>query len=253
MYPIAAWLFKHNYAWSWFFFRYLKIALHRIDPGIHTFLHQNIKFYRYLDPAKQYKFYLRCHAFQRSIDFIPRNGFIIKPEYRYLVAAAYIKLTFGRAYQPLTEFNKILIYPESYFSRITRKRHKGEVNRAGIIVLSWQDFKDGWLEEQDNLNLGLHEFSHALVIEAEMNKMHESFHIAFTNWSTLVRKTQIREQYLNSSYFREYAKANHVELFAVMTECFFETPEKFNELFPGMYKHMCHIYALNPLSLYTTK
>jgi len=232
------------------FYQLFKMKIVRPDPAINQVLNKHIKLYRHLNAKHKYKFYLRCHIFQNQMEFIPRNGFQLQKEHRFLISAAYVKLTFGRSYKPLSEFSTILIYPEAYYSRITRKKHKGEVNRAGIIVLSWQDFQSDWINETDNMNLGLHEFSHVMVIESEMNQAHSDFNSAFQRWSKLVKQKNIGDKYLQSEYFRPYANTNFVELFAVMTECFFETPHEFQERFPGMYGNIKSIYAIDPLRIY---
>ena len=63
-------------------------------------------------------------------------------------------------------FKRILIYPDQYYSTITHRYHKGEVNPAAqAIVLSWNNFLAGYARPDDSLNLGLHEMAHALEIE----------------------------------------------------------------------------------------
>src|SRR5690606_1678772 len=98
--------------------------------------------------------------------FIPRNVAEVTIEAKVLIAACAVQLTFGLPDIYLQHFNKILVYPDDYYSSITKRFHKGEVNPMfGIIVISWQSFIDGYIYTHDAKNLGLHEMAHALRLE----------------------------------------------------------------------------------------
>ena len=79
-----------------------------------------------------------------------------------LIAGSAIQLTFGYPDVDFGHFWRILIYPDNYYSTITHRYHKGEVNIKGIIVLSWKSFKEGFADSTDGRNLGFHEMAHAL-------------------------------------------------------------------------------------------
>ncbi|TCI91489.1 zinc-dependent peptidase [Tenacibaculum sp. M341] len=106
----------------------------------------------------------RVAKFIRTYDFIPRNNIEITPEMKVLIASSYVKLTFGMRWYLTKTFNKIIIYPEAYYSLITQQYHKGEFNPAlKAIIFSWEDFLIGDIIQNDNINLGIHEFTHAMT------------------------------------------------------------------------------------------
>jgi MtfA peptidase len=79
-----------------------------------------------------------------------------------MIAGSAIQLTFGYPDIYFVHFWRILNYPDNYYSTITRRYHKGEVNRRELIVLSWKSFREGFADPSDSRNLGYHEMAHAL-------------------------------------------------------------------------------------------
>jgi hypothetical protein len=48
---------------------------------------------------------------------------------------------FGMRKYLITLFDKIIIYPSSYYSTVNEAHHKGEFNpRMKVIAFSWEDF-----------------------------------------------------------------------------------------------------------------
>src|SRR4051812_8975268 len=123
-------------------------------------------YYQHLSPENKTKFEKKVTQFIFGKQFIPRNVDEVTIEAKVLIAASAVQLTFGLPNVYLKFFRKILVYPNDYYSSITKRFHKGEVNpRFGIIVLSWQSFVDGYIMPNDSRNLGLHEMAHALRFE----------------------------------------------------------------------------------------
>ena len=79
-----------------------------------------------------------------------------------MIAASAVQLTFGLETWDLSYFTQILIYPSEYKNPQTGRYHKGETNLGGFMCLSWSDFIEGIKNPTDKVNLGLHEFGHAL-------------------------------------------------------------------------------------------
>ncbi|MGC1243985.1 MAG: zinc-dependent peptidase, partial [Chryseosolibacter sp.] len=107
-------------------------------------LQRYFRYYALLSPANKGKFERKVCNFLYSKRFIPRNMAEVSIEAKVLIAASAVQLTFGLPNIYLRHFDKILVYPDAYYSSITQRYHKGEVNpRFGIIVLSWKNFVDG--------------------------------------------------------------------------------------------------------------
>nr|WP_299031040.1 zinc-dependent peptidase [uncultured Tenacibaculum sp.] len=203
------------------------------------FLVENIAFYQKLNDKQKVYFEHRLTKFIRTYDFIERDNFELTPEAKVLIAASYIKLTFGMRRYLTSTFDKIIVYPTSFYSTITEQYHKGEFNpRLKSIVFSWEDFLMGNIILNDNLNLGIHEFSHALTFHGRKSKDVNAriYYRLFEEITVFMKSEENIERIKTSGYFRAYALTNKLEFVAVIMEYFFETPEDLQQQFPKLYK-----------------
>ena len=224
------------------------LFLVRYDPLIHQYLHKNFRYYQYLEIQQRRLFVKRVTKFLRYKEFEGRQGLFVSPEMEVLVAASAIQLTFGLPGIYFRHFDKIILYPEHYYSTITGRYHHGEVNTQGIIVLSWKNFHDGYLNPDDGRNLGLHEMAHALkFVDASQSDENDFFdRNALFRFIHYAREEMSIIQNGYDSFFRSYAATNDHEFFAVAIENFFERPREFYEYHPQMYHVMVHLLNQNP-------
>lgn len=210
-----------------------------LTSGEESILRNEFPFYNKL--TAQHKIYFRHRVF-RFIErhtFIGKNDFIITDQVKILIAATATMLTFGMRKYLFEVIDKIIIYPEPYLSTITNESHKGEFNpRAKAVVFSWRDFIGGHQVNNDNLNLGLHEFSH--VLHYHGSKYQDMSAINFSRMYRRITAEVLyksnRDKLLQSDYFRIYAYTNPHEFLAVIIEHYFETPQTFKKEFPELYK-----------------
>ncbi|WGH75171.1 zinc-dependent peptidase [Tenacibaculum tangerinum] len=204
-----------------------------------VFLAESVAFYQKLTKKQKVYFEHRLAKFIRKYDFIERGNFEITPEMKVLIAASYIKLTFGMRKYLTSTFDKIIIYPTSFYSPITKLYHKGEFNPGlKTIVFSWEDFLLGDIVLNDNVNLGIHEFSHALTFHGRKSKDVSAriYHRLFEEITSFMDNSTNTETIRASGYFRDYALTNKLEFVAVIMEHFFETPEDLQQQFPQLYQ-----------------
>ena len=129
-------------------------------------LRQNFDYYNHLSVANRQIFEDRVVRLLHKKKFVPRNFPKVSLAMKVLISAAAVQLTFGLPEISLQHFRYILIYPVAYFSVITERHHKGEVNpAAGAIVLSWDNFVEGYATPTIRSTSGLHEMAHALELE----------------------------------------------------------------------------------------
>ena len=199
---------------------------------------QDVSFYRKLTPKYQRYFEHRLVKFIRNYDFIERDGFKLTPEAKVLIASSYVKLTFGMRKFTSSTFNKIIVYPSSYYSAITQQYHKGEFNPGlKLVVFSWEDFLLGEIITNDNLNLGIHEFTHALTFHGKKSKDKSAkiFYRVFLEIIKFMKNPVNSSAIIESNYFRDYANTNALEFLSVIMEHFFETPIELKQKFPELY------------------
>jgi len=209
-------------------------------------------YYNQLKPDHKRKFERKLVYFIFSKYFIPRNFGGVTDEMKVLIAASAVQLTFGLPRVFMAHFNRILIYPDDYYSEITRRYHRGEVNPAyRTIVLSWRSFVMGYLQPTGTTNVGLHEMAHALRLQNIIRVNEFDFFDAelldvFDQWADRVC-AQMEEGGVR--FFRPYACTNHQEFFAVAVENFFERPAAFKKELPELYGVMTRLLNQDPMTI----
>jgi len=221
------------------FFVHSPFFLKKLKPNQKFILEQQFKFYNKLTPKHKIYFEHRVASFIIDKHFIGRDNLHVTEEMKILISATAVMLTFGFRDFYIGLINKIFIYPEEFYSNMNQDYHKGEFNpRLETLVLSWKDFKKGFEIEKDKLNLGIHEFAHAIHLNSmkERDVSSTIFSDSFKELTELLANTEtLRKDLINSEYFREYAYTNQYEFLAVIIESFIESPEDFKTQFPEIY------------------
>ncbi|WP_379811365.1 zinc-dependent peptidase [Flavobacterium chuncheonense] len=204
-------------------------------------LNQRFDFYKKLPKKKKGYFEHRVADFLESYAFYGKDGLEVTDEMRVLIAATATMLTFGLRNYRLTVIEKVIIYPDIYYSQLNDQYHKGEFNpMMRAIVFSWKHFLEGYEIGNDNLNLGLHEFSHALHFQGLKNTDTSAtiFAATYEDIIAQVKHPANYKRLINSNYFRIYAYTNEFEFIAVILEHFFETPQQFKMEFPELFEQV---------------
>ncbi|WP_284651490.1 zinc-dependent peptidase [Flavobacterium terrisoli] len=213
----------------------------KIAPEEEFFLRQNFPFYQKLSEKEKIYFHHRLSSFKETYQLIPRENFLINREVQTLVAGTYVMLTFGMRHYLINSFDKIIIYPGEYRSSQSDEYHKGEFNpRLKAVVFSWKDFVTGFEINNDNLNLGIHEFSHVVHLHSLRGNDGSSlvFRKHYKRLYKEVNHPPNRQRLIDSDYFRIYAFTNQYEFISVIIEHYFETPNEFRTQFPELFEHV---------------
>ncbi len=200
---------------------------------LHEYLSKKFTYYNQLSKKNQLKFIYRVLAIRKS------NRIKVDDEIKHvdldielMVSAAFAQITFGYTDFTISTFSKIVIYPDSFYSKLIGNHVNGLTVGNGYIYLSWNHFLKGYRTNDDKINLALHELAHALYID----KFH---HEGSSNWFDWEEKAIKIFKQINANpeitYFRNYAKTNMAEFWAVSVECFFEDPFNFKQEFPQLY------------------
>lgn len=201
-------------------------------------LDKNIVFYKKLDEKNKKYFRHRVASFNKKYQYVSKEDFQINTETQVLISATYVMLTFGMRKYLLDAFNKIIIYPDVYYSSSNNQYHQGEFNpRMKAVVFSWKHFYEGFMIDNNNLNLGLHEFTHAVHLNSLRST--DASSLSFKkHYDTIIRdvfQPAFKQRLIDSCYFRIYAYTNKFEFISVIIEHYFETPEQFKLEFPELY------------------
>jgi Mlc titration factor MtfA (ptsG expression regulator) len=209
-------------------------------------------YYRRLKSKYKREFRLRVARFIYSKEFIPRKLDIVSEEMKIVVASLAIQMTFGLPKIYLSHFEKIMVYPDNYYSTINNQYHKGEVNpRFGIIVLSWKNLVQGIANETDGVNLGIHELAHAIHLENRISN-HEYGFLDEKLWKKyydLAEFEMFKIKEGDTTLFRSAAAIDHHEFFAVLLENFFERPKALKAYSPVLYEKTTKLLRQDPIKL----
>lgn len=211
----------------------------KLHPLQISFLESNHAFYWRLSPKYKSYFGHRVATFLESFAFAGREGLVVNDAMKLQIAATSVMLTFGMRNYLHRSLSVIVLYPDIYLSG-NGEYHKGEFNPAArAVVFSWKHFTEGLNYASDNLNLGLHEFTHVMHFDARRYKGNGGslamYSDTFREITGYLADLQKRENLITTGYFREYAYTSEFEFVAVLLEHFFETPAEFEQKFPELY------------------
>lgn len=230
-------------------YNHFYIFLRKLSASQKAILQNHFSFYKNLPDKEKKYFEHRVALFIKDKDFIGREGNRITDEIKVLISATAVMLTFGFRDFYIGVISKIVVYPNKFYSNTNKAYHRGEFNpKLKALVLSWEDFKAGFSDENDNLNLGIHEFTHAIHINSikERDVSSTIFSDSFKELTKLLSINEaLRNKLMTSDYFRKYAFTNQFEFIAVIIENFIETPQEFKSQFPKIYNKVKQMLNFN--------
>lgn len=233
------------------FYRHFYWRKQKLNSDQLFILKTQFSFYNKLKRNEKKYFEHRIANFIRTHEFMGKSGEIIDDQKEVLISATAIMLTFGYRDYQLNILQRILVYPKAFFSNINKNYHKGEFNPSyKAIVFSWENFLQGYEIDNDNFNLGIHEFVHAMHFEfINPNNRSISAIIFMRHYNKLKRFLKVNKPYKNnlikSKYLRNYAFTNNFEFIAVLIESFIETPLELKSQFPEMYNYVRKMLNFN--------
>ena len=107
----------------------------------------------------------------------------------------------------------------------------------GKMMLSRKAVQHGFYDQDDNKNVAIHEFIHILdkqdgkmdgVMKQVMNE------VDLMPWLSVINR-KMKEISIDDSSIRDYGATNEAEFLAVVSEFFFENPEKMRGEHPALY------------------
>lgn len=225
---------------------------------------RNVPLYGRLPESDQEELQRHVQVFLAEKRFVGCDGLEITDEIRVTIAAQACVLLLHRDADYYPRLSSILVYPTAYSAPVSEQSdgwlvHEGVEHRAGeawlhgTVVLSWEDVRYGAADIGDGKNLVLHEFAHQLDMEDNVANGapvlgRRSMYVAWARvLSAEYKRLQFDADYGRPTVLDQYGATNPAEFFAVVTECFFETPEALNRAHPELYKQLKAYYQQDPV------
>ncbi|CAN5467813.1 hypothetical protein BH10BAC1_BH10BAC1_00950 [soil metagenome] len=214
---------------------------------IHNELEANFLYYKNLTPELKQRFIQRVSFFLQVKKFVARQELQMSSKIRIITSACAVQVTFGLDSYTLDNFEYVVVYPDIYESPMTKKMHKGETNLNGFICLSWKHIIEGIENPDDNYNLGIHEWMHALRFNGINFQATDYFFDGYINkWVSGAMTEYNKLRTGKKSIFRRYGATNIHEFLSVVTEHFFESPDEFKKEAPAFFDEMCILLNQEP-------
>jgi Mlc titration factor MtfA (ptsG expression regulator) len=157
----------------------------------------------------------------------------------------------------------ILVYPSAFVSNMPRHGPHGVVSEgplgllgeawnSGVVVLSWDDVKQGAADVRDGHNVVFHEFAHQLDQEdgsADGAPVLPGRNL-YSAWARVLGEeyNELRKvaETGKKSVLDTYGATEPAEFFAVATEAFFEKPVQLKKKHPELYEELKIYYGQDP-------
>lgn len=220
-------------------------------------LAQKVLFYSQLNDSDKVLFEKRVQRFvaTKTIEGIDTD---IDDEIRLMVASSAIIPTFAFPEYNYPAVRNVLIYPNSFDEHFQTQRFEGHREyitgmvgnrfQNGIVILSKPDLISAFDGLTHDSNVGIHEFVHLLdkedgVIDGIPEALMQRQFVG--PWLHEIKK-EMEKIVAGTSDINPYALTNNAEFLAVVSEYFFDSPEKFKHRHPELYQFLSTIYNRDP-------
>jgi Mlc titration factor MtfA (ptsG expression regulator) len=232
--------------------RWTKVLKKAFPDSYKSILEKHVDFYRSLKEEDKRYFEQRILYFLHRKQITPVDC-DIDDQIRIFIAASAIMPIFSFPDFFYRNIREILVYPDSFdrdynFStREDRKRIAGMVGNgvmSRMMILSKKDLLRAFDDRIDADNLAIHEFVHLIdmadgsvdgIPKALMEKQ------SVIPWVSEIHREMHRIKKRQSD-IDAYSLTNNAEFLAVVSEYFFDTPDKFKERHPGLYSILAKIF-----------
>ena len=219
---------------------YSRISEIPTPDKLHAFLLKQFHYYKLLEEPNQQKFRDRLQVLLKNKWFIAKEDLELHDVMILFTCASMVQITFGLKEFTFPRFNKIALFPDTYYSRMIEREVKGlTVYHSGLVIMSWPHAYDGHVNPTDKINLILHEMAHALYLDYFGNR---GMLFGFDEWQEKAySEFESMARYEEHPFLRNYARTNIHEFWAVCIEHFFEAPQEFRKQLPELYRAMSKI------------
>ena len=213
-----------------------------------------------LPPDLQIRLRRHVLVFLAEKPFIGCQGQAITDEVRVTIAAHACLLLLGQerpGYYP--RLRQVLVYPDAFvvqrerpvgagLVQEQRRTMVGESWGEGQVILSWAEVAASAADPGDGRNVALHEFAHQIDQDkgAADGRPWRPGAARRRRWAAVMEAALQRLRQESSTVIDAYGATEPAELFAVVTEVFFERPRELAAEAPAVYAELAGLYGVDP-------
>lgn len=217
-------------------------------------MQEHVVFYQHLDPQQKLKFELKIADFLERVK-VEGIGLDITTLDRLLIASSAVIPIFGFDGWQYRNLTNVVLYPDTFNKDF--EFEGGERNIMGMVgtgymngqmLLSRSALRAGFSATAGDENTGIHEFVHLLdKSDGATDGVPENLlkHEYTIPWLKMVHQEMHRIE-AGKSDINPYAITNEAEFLAVVSEYFFEKPDKFKSKHPELYQILSEMFAQQP-------
>ena len=250
----------------YFILKKKKIKLVQLTDEDRTILNDNVSFYQGLDEKEKERFEQKISKFLGGVR-IEGIEIDVTSLDEMLVASSAVIPIFGFDEWTYNNLSSVLLYPDTFnaefqFDNSKQQETVGEVqikdrNILGMVgsgfmngqmILSRTALIHGFANSVDGHNTGIHEFVHLLdKSDGAADGIPENLfaHRYTLPWLKMMHE-EIQKIKDEKSDINPYAAVSEAEFLAVVSEYFFERPDKFKENHPKFYEILAKIFDQDP-------
>jgi len=212
-----------------------------------------VKFYQHLDEEGKVAFEKRVEQFLAAVKITGVNAEVEDLD-RILIAAGAIIPVYAIHDWQYINLHEVLLYPGAFNNEFDQ--HGDDRNIAGMVgtgalqnvmvITKWQ-LRQGFINSNDARNTAIHEFVHLVdKMDGTVDGVPEIIlERKYTGrWKSLMEAT-IHEMKNYGSDIDMYGATNTAEFFAVISEYFFEQPERLAANHPDLFEMLQRIYRID--------
>lgn len=218
-------------------------------------LAQHIDFYNNLSDTDKLNFEDKVEQFLDTVH-IEGVGLEITDADRIMVASSAVIPIFAFKDWSYRNVTNVLLYPDTFdeeyqFEGGDERRIMGMVGSGymnGQMILSRKALQKGFSSQNGAQNTGIHEFVHLLdKADGATDGIPEGMlpHEYIKPWVRMMHQ-EIHKIEEGHSDIDPYAATNEAEFFAVVSEYFFEKPDKFQAKHPQLYDILSKTFGQDP-------
>lgn len=206
-------------------------------PGAQLLERFNL-FYQRLDEAEKLRFRQRVALYMMGVDFIPMVFEKVPEDFKVILAAQAVQLTFNREDFLLQPFERIVVYPHVFPSpQFQETFHASELYEPdGVLLFSADEVMRGFITPGQFYHVALHEYAKAFLLKYRALSLpapDESI------WESLERISGLSKERTENCI-----GLPGIEILPVCINHYFTFPDKFAQELPEMHQQFRAIFIL---------